>query len=134
MYWVLVLSPRQASQSLLRMLIFWNHKHFLLSLSVTSLPSWYQNLPSVSETFQLTRTMIEVLNTDSSLHCPKKSWTWSTINIFKTQRTVSAQGIFAHSPHFYMFFTYQISEQILFDFSFYISTNMEKRVDSLFKF
>ncbi len=33
-----------------------------------------------------------------------------------------------------MFFTYRISEQILFDFIFYISTNMEKRVDSLFKF
>ncbi|XP_043076203.1 tetratricopeptide repeat protein 13 isoform X2 [Puntigrus tetrazona] len=42
-------------------------------MSLKSLPSWYQNLPSVSETFQLTRTMIEVLNTDSSSHCPKKS-------------------------------------------------------------
>uniref|UniRef100_A0A672NPB5 Tetratricopeptide repeat protein 13-like n=1 Tax=Sinocyclocheilus grahami TaxID=75366 RepID=A0A672NPB5_SINGR len=42
-------------------------------MNLKSLPSWYQNLPSVSETFQLTRTMIEVLNTDSSSHCPKKS-------------------------------------------------------------
>uniref|UniRef100_A0A671PYI4 Uncharacterized protein n=1 Tax=Sinocyclocheilus anshuiensis TaxID=1608454 RepID=A0A671PYI4_9TELE len=42
-------------------------------INLKSLPSWYQNLPSVSETFQLTRTMIEVLNTDSSSHCPKKS-------------------------------------------------------------
>uniref|UniRef100_A0A3B1J8C5 Tetratricopeptide repeat domain 13 n=1 Tax=Astyanax mexicanus TaxID=7994 RepID=A0A3B1J8C5_ASTMX len=39
----------------------------------SSLPSWYQNLPSVAETFQFSRTMIEVLNTDSSTHCPKKS-------------------------------------------------------------
>ncbi|XP_056118622.1 tetratricopeptide repeat protein 13 isoform X2 [Rhinichthys klamathensis goyatoka] len=42
-------------------------------MNLKSLPSWYQNLPSVSETFQLTRTMIEVLNTDSSSNCPKKS-------------------------------------------------------------
>uniref|UniRef100_A0A8C2JPG2 Tetratricopeptide repeat domain 13 n=1 Tax=Cyprinus carpio TaxID=7962 RepID=A0A8C2JPG2_CYPCA len=42
-------------------------------MNLKSLPSWYQNLPLVSETFQLTRTMIEVLNTDSSSHCPKKS-------------------------------------------------------------
>uniref|UniRef100_A0A8C1PQM8 Tetratricopeptide repeat domain 13 n=1 Tax=Cyprinus carpio TaxID=7962 RepID=A0A8C1PQM8_CYPCA len=42
-------------------------------MNLKSLPSWYQNLTSVSETFQLTRTMIEVLNTDSSSHCPKKS-------------------------------------------------------------
>ncbi|TRZ00395.1 hypothetical protein DNTS_009760 [Danionella cerebrum] len=41
-------------------------------MNLKSLPSWYQTLPPVSETFQLTRTMIEVLNTDSSLHCPKK--------------------------------------------------------------
>uniref|UniRef100_A0A673Y6W4 Tetratricopeptide repeat domain 13 n=1 Tax=Salmo trutta TaxID=8032 RepID=A0A673Y6W4_SALTR len=37
------------------------------------LPLWYQSLPSVAETFQTTRTMIEVLNTDSTSHCPKKS-------------------------------------------------------------
>lgn len=111
-----------------------NHWPFFLSLSVTSLPSWYQNLPLVSETFQLTRTMIEVLNTDSSSHCPKKSWTWNTVQLFKRQRAVSTQGICAHSPHFYMVFTYQISEQILFDFSFYIYTDMEKSVDSLLKF
>ncbi|XP_051510699.1 tetratricopeptide repeat protein 13 isoform X4 [Myxocyprinus asiaticus] len=42
-------------------------------MNLKSLPSWYQNIPSVSETFQFTRTMIEVLNTDSSSHCPKKS-------------------------------------------------------------
>ncbi|XP_026089600.1 tetratricopeptide repeat protein 13 isoform X2 [Carassius auratus] len=42
-------------------------------MNLKSLPSWHQNLPLVSETFQLTRTMIEVLNTDSSSHCPKKS-------------------------------------------------------------
>uniref|UniRef100_A0A3B4D3K0 Tetratricopeptide repeat domain 13 n=1 Tax=Pygocentrus nattereri TaxID=42514 RepID=A0A3B4D3K0_PYGNA len=36
-------------------------------------PSWYPNLPSVAETFQFSRTMIEVLNTDSSSRCPKKS-------------------------------------------------------------
>ncbi|TSL47534.1 Tetratricopeptide repeat protein 13 [Bagarius yarrelli] len=39
----------------------------------SSLPSWYQDLPSVSETFQYARTMIEALNTDSSSHCPKTS-------------------------------------------------------------
>ncbi|XP_051500787.1 tetratricopeptide repeat protein 13-like isoform X2 [Myxocyprinus asiaticus] len=42
-------------------------------MNLKSLPSWYQNLPSVSETFQFTRTMIEVLNTDSSSDCLKKS-------------------------------------------------------------
>uniref|UniRef100_A0A8B9HZG3 Tetratricopeptide repeat domain 13 n=1 Tax=Astyanax mexicanus TaxID=7994 RepID=A0A8B9HZG3_ASTMX len=42
-------------------------------MNLKSLPSWYQNLPSVAETFQFSRTMIEVLNTDSSTHCPKKS-------------------------------------------------------------
>ncbi|XP_065125037.1 tetratricopeptide repeat protein 13 isoform X2 [Paramisgurnus dabryanus] len=42
-------------------------------MNLKSLPTWYHNLPSVSETFQFTRTMIEVLNTDSSSHCPKKS-------------------------------------------------------------
>ncbi|XP_072534233.1 tetratricopeptide repeat protein 13 isoform X4 [Salminus brasiliensis] len=42
-------------------------------MNLKSLPSWYQNLPSVAETFQFSRTMIEVLNTDSSSHCPKKS-------------------------------------------------------------
>ncbi|XP_058248004.1 tetratricopeptide repeat protein 13 isoform X1 [Hemibagrus wyckioides] len=42
-------------------------------MNLKSLPSWYQNLPSVSETFQFARTMIEVLNTDSSSHCPKRS-------------------------------------------------------------
>ncbi|MCJ8749937.1 hypothetical protein PDJAM_G00193310 [Pangasius djambal] len=42
-------------------------------MNLKSLPSWYQNLPSVAETFQFARTMIEVLNTDSSSHCPKRS-------------------------------------------------------------
>uniref|UniRef100_A0AAX7TWZ2 Tetratricopeptide repeat domain 13 n=1 Tax=Astatotilapia calliptera TaxID=8154 RepID=A0AAX7TWZ2_ASTCA len=42
-------------------------------MNLKSLPSWYQSLPSVSESFPTTRTMIEVLNTDSSSHCPKKS-------------------------------------------------------------
>ncbi|XP_056620442.1 tetratricopeptide repeat protein 13 isoform X2 [Triplophysa dalaica] len=42
-------------------------------MNLKSLPTWYHNLPSVSETFQFTRTMIEVLNTDSASHCPKKS-------------------------------------------------------------
>lgn len=42
-------------------------------LSLHSLPSWYQSLPSVAEAFPSTRTMIEVLNTDSSSHCPKTS-------------------------------------------------------------
>ncbi|XP_062857899.1 tetratricopeptide repeat protein 13 isoform X2 [Trichomycterus rosablanca] len=42
-------------------------------MNLKSLPSWYQNLPSVAETFQYARTMIEVLNTDSSSHCPKAS-------------------------------------------------------------
>ncbi|XP_077409363.1 tetratricopeptide repeat protein 13 isoform X2 [Vanacampus margaritifer] len=38
-----------------------------------SLPSWYQNLPSVAETFPSIRTMIEVLNADSTSQCSKKS-------------------------------------------------------------
>ncbi|XP_019721099.1 tetratricopeptide repeat protein 13 isoform X2 [Hippocampus comes] len=38
-----------------------------------SLPSWYQSLPSVAETFPSIRTMIEVLNADSSSQCSKKS-------------------------------------------------------------
>ncbi|XP_062267284.1 tetratricopeptide repeat protein 13 isoform X2 [Platichthys flesus] len=42
-------------------------------MNLKSLPGWYQSLPSVAETFASTRTMIEVLNTDSSSHCPKKS-------------------------------------------------------------
>uniref|UniRef100_A0AAY4CEX6 Tetratricopeptide repeat domain 13 n=1 Tax=Denticeps clupeoides TaxID=299321 RepID=A0AAY4CEX6_9TELE len=42
-------------------------------MNLKSLPGWYQSLPSVAETFPTTRTMIEVLNTDSSPHCPKKS-------------------------------------------------------------
>ncbi|KAM9495795.1 tetratricopeptide repeat protein 13 isoform 2-T2 [Clarias gariepinus] len=42
-------------------------------MNLKSLPSWYQNLPSVPETFQFARTMIEVLNTDASSHCPKTS-------------------------------------------------------------
>uniref|UniRef100_A0A665V0R3 Uncharacterized protein n=1 Tax=Echeneis naucrates TaxID=173247 RepID=A0A665V0R3_ECHNA len=42
-------------------------------MNLKSLPSWYQSLPSVAETFPSTRTMIEVLNTDSSSHCPKTS-------------------------------------------------------------
>uniref|UniRef100_A0A669DGI1 Tetratricopeptide repeat domain 13 n=1 Tax=Oreochromis niloticus TaxID=8128 RepID=A0A669DGI1_ORENI len=42
-------------------------------MNLKSLPSWYQSLPSVAESFPTTRTMIEVLNTDSSSHCPKKS-------------------------------------------------------------
>uniref|UniRef100_A0A4W5N1X8 Tetratricopeptide repeat domain 13 n=1 Tax=Hucho hucho TaxID=62062 RepID=A0A4W5N1X8_9TELE len=42
-------------------------------MNLKSLPLWYQSLPSVAETFQTTRTMIEVLNTDSTSHCPKKS-------------------------------------------------------------
>uniref|UniRef100_A0A8C4EBK4 Tetratricopeptide repeat domain 13 n=1 Tax=Dicentrarchus labrax TaxID=13489 RepID=A0A8C4EBK4_DICLA len=42
-------------------------------MNLKSLPGWYQSLPSVAETFPSTRTMIEVLNTDSSSHCPKKS-------------------------------------------------------------
>ncbi|KAG8444199.1 hypothetical protein GDO86_009401 [Hymenochirus boettgeri] len=41
-------------------------------MNLRSLPSSYKNLPSVSETFPTLRTMIEVLNTDSSLHCEKK--------------------------------------------------------------
>ncbi|XP_074470869.1 tetratricopeptide repeat protein 13 isoform X1 [Sebastes fasciatus] len=42
-------------------------------MTLKSLPGWYQSLPSVAETFPSSRTMIEVLNTDSSSHCPKKS-------------------------------------------------------------
>uniref|UniRef100_A0A672FI12 Tetratricopeptide repeat domain 13 n=1 Tax=Salarias fasciatus TaxID=181472 RepID=A0A672FI12_SALFA len=42
-------------------------------MNLKSLPGWYQSLPSVAEAFPSTRTMIEVLNTDSSSHCPKKS-------------------------------------------------------------
>ncbi|KAK6297399.1 hypothetical protein J4Q44_G00319820 [Coregonus suidteri] len=42
-------------------------------MNLKSLPVWYQSLPSVAETFPMTRTMIEVLNTDSTSHCPKKS-------------------------------------------------------------
>uniref|UniRef100_A0A7N6FLM9 Tetratricopeptide repeat domain 13 n=1 Tax=Anabas testudineus TaxID=64144 RepID=A0A7N6FLM9_ANATE len=42
-------------------------------MNLESLPRWYQSLPSVAETFPSTRTMIEVLNTDLSSHCPKKS-------------------------------------------------------------
>ncbi|KAF3850177.1 hypothetical protein F7725_019896 [Dissostichus mawsoni] len=42
-------------------------------MNLMSLPVWYQSLPSVAETFPSSRTMIEVLNTDSSSHCPKKS-------------------------------------------------------------
>uniref|UniRef100_A0AAV2KDY1 Uncharacterized protein n=1 Tax=Knipowitschia caucasica TaxID=637954 RepID=A0AAV2KDY1_KNICA len=42
-------------------------------MNLKSLPGWYQSLPSVAETFASSRTMIEVLNTDSSSHCPKKS-------------------------------------------------------------
>uniref|UniRef100_A0AAR2IR12 Tetratricopeptide repeat domain 13 n=1 Tax=Pygocentrus nattereri TaxID=42514 RepID=A0AAR2IR12_PYGNA len=42
-------------------------------MNLKSSPSWYPNLPSVAETFQFSRTMIEVLNTDSSSRCPKKS-------------------------------------------------------------
>ncbi|XP_076872583.1 tetratricopeptide repeat protein 13 isoform X2 [Brachyhypopomus gauderio] len=42
-------------------------------MNLKSLPSWYQNLPPVADSFQFSRTMIEVLNTDSSSHCPVKS-------------------------------------------------------------
>ncbi|KAK1170738.1 tetratricopeptide repeat protein 13 [Acipenser oxyrinchus oxyrinchus] len=42
-------------------------------MKLKSLPDWYQSLPSVAETFPTTRTMIEVLNTDSTSQCPKKS-------------------------------------------------------------
>ncbi|XP_062323651.1 tetratricopeptide repeat protein 13 isoform X1 [Osmerus eperlanus] len=42
-------------------------------MNLKSLPGWYQNLPSVAETFPTSRTMIEVLNTDPISHCPKKS-------------------------------------------------------------
>ncbi|XP_048841610.1 tetratricopeptide repeat protein 13 isoform X2 [Brienomyrus brachyistius] len=42
-------------------------------MNLKSLPVWYHSLPSVAEAFPTTRTMIEVLNTDSTSHCPKKS-------------------------------------------------------------
>ncbi|XP_033859358.2 tetratricopeptide repeat protein 13-like isoform X1 [Acipenser ruthenus] len=42
-------------------------------MDLKSLPDWYKSLPSVAETFPTTRTMIEVLNTDSTSQCPKKS-------------------------------------------------------------
>ncbi|KAM8847017.1 tetratricopeptide repeat protein 13 isoform 2-T2 [Synchiropus picturatus] len=42
-------------------------------MNLRSLPSWFQSLPSVSESFPTSRTMLEVLNTDSSTHCPRKS-------------------------------------------------------------
>ncbi|XP_066548672.1 tetratricopeptide repeat protein 13 isoform X1 [Amia ocellicauda] len=42
-------------------------------MNLKSLPTWYQSLPSVAETFATTRSMIEVLNTDSTLHCSRKS-------------------------------------------------------------
>uniref|UniRef100_A0A8C5DN08 Tetratricopeptide repeat domain 13 n=1 Tax=Gouania willdenowi TaxID=441366 RepID=A0A8C5DN08_GOUWI len=45
-------------------------KHWM---SLRSLPGWYHNLPSVAESFTSSRTMIEVLNTDSSSHCPRTS-------------------------------------------------------------
>ncbi|XP_061610664.1 tetratricopeptide repeat protein 13 isoform X2 [Phyllopteryx taeniolatus] len=38
-----------------------------------TLPSWYQSLPPVAETFPSIRTMIEVLNADSSTQCSKNS-------------------------------------------------------------
>nr|XP_033791562.1 tetratricopeptide repeat protein 13 isoform X2 [Geotrypetes seraphini] len=40
-------------------------------INLKSLPSSYKSLPSVSETFPTLRTIIEVLNTDSSDHCHK---------------------------------------------------------------
>ncbi|XP_068088055.1 tetratricopeptide repeat protein 13 isoform X2 [Hyperolius riggenbachi] len=40
-------------------------------MNLTSLPPSYKSLPSVSESFPTLRAMIEVLNTDSSLHCMK---------------------------------------------------------------
>ncbi|XP_067844716.1 tetratricopeptide repeat protein 13 isoform X3 [Heptranchias perlo] len=42
-------------------------------MNLKSLPAMYSSLPSVLETFPTKRTMIEVLNTDSSSHCPKNS-------------------------------------------------------------
>ncbi|KAL4649147.1 tetratricopeptide repeat protein 13 isoform X1 [Arapaima gigas] len=42
-------------------------------MNTKSLPTWYYSLPSVAETFPTTRAMIEVLNTDSTSRCPKKS-------------------------------------------------------------
>uniref|UniRef100_A0A4W3K4A4 Tetratricopeptide repeat domain 13 n=1 Tax=Callorhinchus milii TaxID=7868 RepID=A0A4W3K4A4_CALMI len=44
-----------------------------LWMNLKSLPASYSTLPSVSETFPTIRTMIEVLNTDSSSHCPRNS-------------------------------------------------------------
>ncbi|XP_075452693.1 tetratricopeptide repeat protein 13 isoform X2 [Ascaphus truei] len=41
-------------------------------MNLKSLPSSYKSLPSVSEIFPTLRTMIEVLNTDSSPRCEKK--------------------------------------------------------------
>ncbi|KAG9484123.1 hypothetical protein GDO78_009828 [Eleutherodactylus coqui] len=42
-------------------------------MNLRSLPASYKSLPSVSESFPTLRAMIEVLNTDSSLRCIKKS-------------------------------------------------------------
>ncbi|XP_041068899.1 tetratricopeptide repeat protein 13 isoform X2 [Carcharodon carcharias] len=42
-------------------------------MNLKSLPASYSSLPAVLETFPTKRTMIEVLNTDSSSHCPKNS-------------------------------------------------------------
>ncbi|KAM4041518.1 tetratricopeptide repeat protein 13 isoform 1-T1 [Anomaloglossus baeobatrachus] len=42
-------------------------------MNLRSLPASYKSLPSVSESFPTLRTMIEVLNTDSSHRCIKKS-------------------------------------------------------------
>lgn len=62
-----------ASWDLLFLCFFVSFLFQIIIFSPNSLPSWYQSLPSVAETFPSTRTMIEVLNTDSSSHCPKKS-------------------------------------------------------------
>ncbi|XP_051781524.1 tetratricopeptide repeat protein 13 isoform X1 [Erpetoichthys calabaricus] len=42
-------------------------------MHLKSLPTWYQSLPSVAETFPTIRTMIEVLNTEATSHCQAKS-------------------------------------------------------------
>ncbi|XP_048391616.1 tetratricopeptide repeat protein 13 isoform X1 [Stegostoma tigrinum] len=42
-------------------------------MNLKSLPASYSSLPAVLEIFPTKRTMIEVLNTDSSSHCPKNS-------------------------------------------------------------
>ncbi|XP_043551346.1 tetratricopeptide repeat protein 13 isoform X1 [Chiloscyllium plagiosum] len=42
-------------------------------MNLKSLPASYSSLPAVLEIFPTKRTMIEVLNTDSSSHCPKHS-------------------------------------------------------------